>query len=70
MTIREHLIQLFTMDEPFYVLSFHHRTNLGKEALKKYKPVLDELIKEGNVKLVKKTTKETIYQYIATVTKP
>jgi len=62
MTI-EKLIRVFKVSEP-YELEYHYRTRTGREAYSLDKPLLDELMNQGLVKLVYKTSKTILFRYL------
>jgi hypothetical protein len=60
---KEKLIRLFMFDGPPYILLYQYRTNSGKALHKQDLPILKEMIKEGTVRMVEKTTKTMRYVY-------
>ena len=61
---KERLIELFKFEpsgpnKDVYLLEFEYR----KQSFLEYKSLLNELIKKGSVKVLKKTTKKMLCQY-------
>jgi hypothetical protein len=61
---RKWLITLFTFEKP-YALSFQYRKKCTR--YKDHLPILKELLKEGLIKQVKKTTKVIEFAYIGQI---
>jgi|WetSurSiteA1Bulk_404760.scaffolds.fasta_scaffold149902_3 hypothetical protein len=61
---REYLIKIFKSEpegknKDIYLISFEYR----KKSFEEYKAILNELIKESSVKILKKTTKNMLCRY-------
>lgn len=61
-TKKEHLIALFKVDGPPYMLEYRRLGRGRKEWIADY-PVLMEMIKEGTVKEVQRTRTTILYKY-------